>query len=233
MPFENLSGKSDHDWPGDGIMESVITDLLNVREWVVVDRKSLEKRLAEIEFSHTDIADSDTQLRIGEELAANALVTGTYQVVSDKIAINVRIVGVETGRVMKASKLQGNFPDDYFALQGRIVLNLINEINTYNAPAEKPTARLSEDVKEAIEEKPVATFDAYELYNQAATAFHAKDFDKADVYISDALHRAAAIYEKSLGTDDPQTKDVYSLLSEVYQALGQSSKAREYYLKAR
>jgi TolB-like protein len=88
IPFENRTRNVEYSCLGDGIMESVITDLLNVRECAVVNRDNLEEHLAEVEISHSDLVDSDTQLTLGEELADNTLIRGNYQVVAETILIN-------------------------------------------------------------------------------------------------------------------------------------------------
>ena len=187
LPFDNLTQSTEHEWLGAGIMETVITDLMNVKEWVVVDRSNLEKRLGEIDLSLSDLSSADSQLVAGNQLAANTIITGSYQVVGKKILINIQLIRVESGKVMKASKMQGGFPDDFFTLQSRIVLNLINDINGFNVEEARATAEITSSLEEAVKAEPKVGFSAFELFHKAEEAVQAEDYRLAERYITDAL----------------------------------------------
>ncbi len=188
FPFENIQKNPEYEWIGTGIMETVITDLMKIKEWIVLDRANLEKNLKEIQFSLSDLADEQKQLKVGGMLSANVIVTGSYQIMGKTILINVRFTETETGKVIKAGKLQGDVQNDLFELQSKIVYNLVNDINEYNTAKSIVTADLNQDIKNKIEEKPTNNVKALEYYTQARDAYFKADFAGAE---ASALKAAA------------------------------------------
>ena len=71
----------------------------------VVERALLDKLLEEQNLAGTGKFDADTVQRVGKLLNAQAIVTGTIQVNARDVDINVRLVDVETGKVLYATSL--------------------------------------------------------------------------------------------------------------------------------
>jgi tetratricopeptide (TPR) repeat protein len=198
FPFENIQKNPEYDWIGTGIMETVITDLMKIKEWIVLDRANLEKNLKEIQFSLSDLADEQKQLKVGGMLSANVIVTGSYQIMDKTILINVRFTETETGKVIKAGKLQGDVQTDLFELQSKIVYNLVNDINEYNAAKSIVTADLTRDLKNKIDEKPTNNVKALEYYTQARDAYFKADFARAEESALKAVNQDGKYFEPVL-----------------------------------
>jgi len=71
----------------------------------VVERTLLEKVLSEQSLAGTGKFDPDTVQRVGKLLQAQAIVTGTIQINGKDANVNVRLIDVETGKVLYATSL--------------------------------------------------------------------------------------------------------------------------------
>jgi curli biogenesis system outer membrane secretion channel CsgG len=70
----------------------------------VVEREKLEIALRELNLGSSSLADPSTQLRIGRIAGARLMIFGAYQVVADQMRLDLRIVEVETGRIIKTAE---------------------------------------------------------------------------------------------------------------------------------
>lgn len=71
----------------------------------VVERTLLEKVLSEQSLAGTGKFDADTVQRVGKLLQAQAIVTGTIQINGKDANVNVRLIDMETGKVLYATSL--------------------------------------------------------------------------------------------------------------------------------
>jgi len=72
--------------------------------YTVVEREKLEIALRELNLGSSSLADPSTQLRIGRIAGARLMIFGVYQVVADQMRLDLRIVEVETGRIIKTAE---------------------------------------------------------------------------------------------------------------------------------
>ena len=72
--------------------------------YTVVEREKLEIALRELNLGSSSLADESTQLRIGRIAGARLMIFGAYQVVADQMRLDLRIVEVETGRIIKTAE---------------------------------------------------------------------------------------------------------------------------------
>ena len=101
--FENLS-------PLDAA-QADLTDLLTAKaietiegldRYDVVERQRLAMVLEELNLGSSAVADRNTQLRLGDITGARLMVFGSYQVINNQLRLDVRLVDVESGRVINA-----------------------------------------------------------------------------------------------------------------------------------
>lgn len=84
------------------LLAAQITDTLRQQgRYAVVERSKLVRILEEQHLSASALTDRQTQLRLGELVGARFMVFGGYQILGDKIRIDIRLVDVETGRISK------------------------------------------------------------------------------------------------------------------------------------
>lgn len=70
----------------------------------IVEREQLLLALEELNIGTSAIVDESTRLRIGRIIGAKYMVFGTYFVMSASMRIDLRLVEVETGSVVKAAQ---------------------------------------------------------------------------------------------------------------------------------
>ena len=83
----------------------------------VVERQKLLSVLKELSLGESELADPETQLRIGRLSGAKQMVFGGYQVIGKSMRIDLRLVDVETGRVLTAAEetADGSNLDEWLA----------------------------------------------------------------------------------------------------------------------
>jgi curli biogenesis system outer membrane secretion channel CsgG len=81
--------------------------------YTVVERQRLLLALEELHLGTSALADESTRLRLGKMVGAQLMIFGGYQVSGDKMRLDVRLVNVETGALIKAAERTvpaGNIP---------------------------------------------------------------------------------------------------------------------------
>jgi curli biogenesis system outer membrane secretion channel CsgG len=68
----------------------------------VVERQHLERVLEELNLGTSMVADRQNQLKLGEITGARLMVFGSYQVIENQMRLDVRLVDVQSGRVINA-----------------------------------------------------------------------------------------------------------------------------------
>ena len=119
-PFVNLSREPGDDWIGDGIAETVASDLETEAGYQVRDLDAVRDAVQEPGAAPPDV------LSVGRALDVTWLVTGGYQRLGDQLRVTARLVNVTTGAVTRAATLDGVW-EDLFELQDRIVTRLLSD----------------------------------------------------------------------------------------------------------
>ncbi|MDO9071835.1 MAG: caspase family protein [Rubrivivax sp.] len=77
------------------VQQEVIRELQS-RGFTIVERRLLDKVLAEVKLGSSELADQDTQIRLGKVLAARLMVSGTLSSQGPGVAATVRAIDTET-----------------------------------------------------------------------------------------------------------------------------------------
>ena len=144
MPLVNLSHRPEDDWIGDGIAETVATDLSH-RGWSILGAHVLDEALAGVHAPGPDgLAGVQTPVLAGyagaaaletlQALGVRSLVGGSFQRLDDHLRITVHIVDVGTGAVAHSAKIDGTV-NDVFATQDRVVEALTEGLAATLAPS--------------------------------------------------------------------------------------------------
>jgi curli biogenesis system outer membrane secretion channel CsgG len=72
--------------------------------FTVVERQRLLLALEELHLGSSALADESTRLRLGKMVGAQLMIFGGYQVSGDKMRLDLRLVNVETGALIKAAE---------------------------------------------------------------------------------------------------------------------------------
>ena len=121
VPFTNLSRQAADAWIGDGIAETVSSDLRTLGVPVVGEDASAR------DAREVRAPGDGELLRAGRRLGVQWLVAGGYQRVGDRLRITARLVHVETGEVRVGTRVDGSFAE-LFDAQDRIVATLADAL---------------------------------------------------------------------------------------------------------
>ncbi len=190
LPFSNLSGDPDMDYLSDGITDSLINSLAQVRKIRVVPRGLVFR------YKGREI---DSQA-VGTELNVRAILTGRVMQRGDTL-----VVGAELLDVAKVSQVWGGQYNrkiaDLFAVQEAIA----NEI------AEKLRLQLTDDEKRWLAKRSTQNKEAYQLYLKAlyfSNRWSPQDLNKAVEYGRQAIDC------------DPTFAPAHAVLAQSYGILG-------------
>jgi curli biogenesis system outer membrane secretion channel CsgG len=87
---------------GELLSGQVIETLQKRGDYTIVERERLLLALEELQLGSSSLVDEATRLKLGKLIGAGFMVFGGYQVLGDKIRVDLRMVEVETGKVLKA-----------------------------------------------------------------------------------------------------------------------------------
>jgi hypothetical protein len=80
-----------------------IIETLKEKEGItIVERDRLLLALEELNLGTSSLADEDTRLELGRIVGARLMVFGSYQVIGDMMRVDLRLVEVENGKIIKA-----------------------------------------------------------------------------------------------------------------------------------
>ncbi len=190
LPFVNLSGDPEMDYLSDGITDSLINSLAEVRKLRVIPRGLVFR------FKGREI---DPQA-VGNELNVRAILTGRVMQRGDTL-----MIGAELLDVSKVSQLWGGQfnrkMDDLFAVQEAIA----NEI------AGKLRLQLTGDDKKRLTKRATQNKEAYQLYLKAlyfSNKWSPQNLNKAIEYARQAIDY------------DPAFAPAYAVMAQSYSTLG-------------
>lgn len=87
---------------GELFAAQVMEVLTNKGTYTVVERVRLLRVLEELRLGSSSLADEQTRMRLGKLVGARLMVFGGYQVIGGQMRVDLRMVDVETGTVVKA-----------------------------------------------------------------------------------------------------------------------------------
>ena len=87
---------------GELLSSKIIEVLRRKGNYQVIERERLLVALEELRLGTSSLEDESTRLRLGQMIGARWMIFGGYQIIGDKIRIDLRLVEVETGKIKKA-----------------------------------------------------------------------------------------------------------------------------------
>jgi TolB-like protein len=186
-PFEN-TGDKQYSWISAGMTDTVINDLMGMKEVSVISNADRKKIIEEAKFILSGLVAQESMVKVGKLTGANVIFSGSYLVSGNNIRVIARLINVETGNAESSAKLDGSL-EKIFDLQDKVVLTLLAETGKVNIP-DVARVKITEAEKKKIAEKPRPKTDAYELY--------AKGLELQDINPKEAL----ASFTKALEADE-------------------------------
>jgi TolB-like protein len=87
---------------GEILSNEIIETIRQKGTYTVVERDRLRLVLEELNLGTTSLVDEATRLRLGKLVGARLMVFGGYQTIGDMMRLDVRLVEVESGRMVRA-----------------------------------------------------------------------------------------------------------------------------------
>jgi TolB-like protein/class 3 adenylate cyclase/Flp pilus assembly protein TadD len=242
LPFDNLSGDSSQDYFSDGITESIITALSNVKNLFVIARNS----------SFTYKGKPVKVQQVAEELGVRYVLEGSVQRSGERVRITAQLIDALTGHHLWSENYDRNF-GDIFALQDDITDHVTMALQVKLTEGEQARIRRGNiDNPQAYEYylRGLETYRSFtkenndqarKLYEKAAeldpnyalgwcsigwTYYREGRFGWTDTPTK-SLALAEELGQKALALNDSMS-EAYSLLSVVYMARRKHDKAVAY-----
>ncbi len=83
--------------------DEILKVLASYRDVEIVDREQLIRVLEELNLGSSQLADEAARLQLGKLAGANLMIFGSYQFIAGNWRIDLRLVDVETGRILKTA----------------------------------------------------------------------------------------------------------------------------------
>jgi len=85
------------------LLSSQVIEVIQKRGvYTIVERERLLLALEELRLGTTRLVDEATRLKLGRLVGARFMVFGCYQIIGNQMRLDLRLVEVETGKVLKA-----------------------------------------------------------------------------------------------------------------------------------
>jgi curli biogenesis system outer membrane secretion channel CsgG len=110
------------------LLSNVVIDTLKTSgNYAIVERERLLLALEELNLSTTSVVAEETRLKIGMIVGARFMVFGTYFLFQDQMRLDLRMVEVESGSILKASSKSatGADPTDWMRAAREAALELL------------------------------------------------------------------------------------------------------------
>jgi TolB-like protein len=158
-----------------GLAELLITDLARSSQLTVVERARLQALLDEIQLQRAGVTDASTNVRAGRLLQAGRVVQGAIAQRGDQLRVDATVVDVPTTSVAGTTNGDASI-DQLFTLEKTIAFGLFNTLGVTLTAAER----------QAIEQRPTRSLQAFLAYSRALGAEDAGRFDDAVRLFDDA-----------------------------------------------
>jgi TolB-like protein/AraC-like DNA-binding protein len=171
LPFINDSNDSTNLYLINGLMESTLNNLQQIKELKVISRTSAEK------YRNT----SRSIPEIAKELNVNYIVEGSGQKMGDRIVLNIQLIEASTDRHLWGNQYRKE-SKDIFELQREVANSIAQEIQAIITP----------DERSRIEKKPTDDLEAYDLFLKGQDHLSkggTEDLKKAVSYFDQATAR--------------------------------------------
>jgi TolB-like protein len=135
MYFDNHSNLREYDALSKGMADMLITDLAASSDLQLVERARLEAVLAELKAQRTRSFDPESVVKVGKLLGAAYVVTGAFTGFDPEVRVDVRMIEVQTGRVVVTTQVKGK-REAFFELEQDLVKRFLGALSEHMGVAQ-------------------------------------------------------------------------------------------------
>ena len=127
LPFDS---KGDAQKVTISITDKLVTQLVNLRRFRVMERAALEKVLKEQKLQNSGIVDEKTAVNVGKIAGADAIIIGDVNILGGFAKVSARVIDTETSEtiVAKEEQSEGVTVADIEKTVDRIAIDVYNEL---------------------------------------------------------------------------------------------------------
>jgi TolB-like protein len=110
--------------------EKMVTQLVNLRRFKVIERAALDKVLQEQQLQLSGVVEEATAINVGRIAGADAIALCNVSEIAGGGKVNVRVIDTETGEtiVARGEHVSGNDVDDYERAVDNLAITIYNEL---------------------------------------------------------------------------------------------------------
>jgi len=198
IDFQVQSDNPQYKYLGKGFAEFISIEILKAKDITLIERDKRNQIIEEMEFSLSDMADEGNQIRIGQLLAANYLVTGNIYDFAGTLSITFELVDTETSQIILKDKIDdkvSNYNSMTASIAGSIIKHFAGEV-----PEELEEIVVKAEVEEV---KKVKAEEVLLHFSTAIDAYDKKDLSTAKKQLEkarklDPRNTAVVIYLNKL-----------------------------------
>ncbi len=180
FPFKVLNPAERYQHFGEGTSEAVTNHMVRSKALKIVEEAQLDKAMKALARNQSGIFDEDNALHIGRMVDARFIVIGSVDVLADQVALNARVLEVETRQVLVAERVHGP---------------LAGAFNLYDQLAVRVTRAITQHLTDRLMSRHGDDADAADVARLLKTAkshdprFGGKDLAKAIEFYKKAVLR--------------------------------------------
>ena len=189
LPFENLSEDKANAYFAIGIQDEILTRLAKIGQLKVISRTSTEKYRAA----------PDNLREIAHQLGVAYILEGSVQKPGDTVRVNVQLINALSDAHVWADTYDRTL-SDVFSVESDIATRIADTLQ----------ARLSGDEQRAVERRPTADPEAYQLYLKGRYFWNKRT--------SPDIRRAIDYFEQAIAKDK-RYAEAYAALAQAWDIL--------------
>jgi eukaryotic-like serine/threonine-protein kinase len=214
ISFENQTGDKAFDYLRKAIPNLLITSLEQRGGLYVATWERMADLLAQMGEKDAETIDRESGFRLCRREGIEAIVLGSFVKAGDMFATDVKVLDVDTRKMLKSASSRGEGADSILRTQ-------IDELSREIFAGIGPARQKIEGEKAQVAEATTSSMEAYQYFLRGS-----EDFDK--MYYEDAQKSL----EKSIELD-PEFAMAYYLLANIHEAQGNIRAANEAAEKAK
>jgi tetratricopeptide (TPR) repeat protein len=211
LPFDDPAQEPRLSWLREGA-SVLLTDLLTENGEAVVDRDERLRAFDRLQFPASASLSRASSIKVGQSLAASAVVTGTIAVTGNQLTARARVVRLDTGRLLPEVQASGSV-NELFGVFGRLAQLVKGGAATGAAPAavssRLPTSPAVFElyVKGLVAETPAAALALFEQVLKAAPGFDPARLVMWELHTEAANHQRAVDVVAGIGAASRLSRD--------------------------
>jgi TolB-like protein len=125
-----IAPKGDLEQYGDALTEKMVTQLVNLRRFKVIERAALDKVLAEQQLQISGAVDEETAVQVGRIAGADAIILASATQSGNGGKVSARVIDTETSEtiVARSEQVEGSDLEDFEKAVEALAVMIYNEL---------------------------------------------------------------------------------------------------------